>query len=60
MTEHPRDRMARIFGMGDYGKRLAEDILREYGEQIAQYLEGVGDRPEAAKDVRIFNNYDFE
>lgn len=59
MPEHPRDQMARIFGMGDYGIRLAEDILRNYGEQIAQWLEFV-DRPEAATDVREFNSYDFD
>jgi hypothetical protein len=60
MPESPRDRIARHFGLGEYGKRLAEEILREYGEQIALYLEVGADRPEAAEDVRVFNNYDFE
>jgi len=51
--------MARHFGLGEYGKRLAEDILREYGETIASWLE-LMDRPEAARDVREFNDYDFD
>lgn len=58
--EMPRDRMARMFGLGEFGKTLAEEILREYGEQIAQWLELAADRPEAAKDVREFNGYGFE
>lgn len=57
--ESARDRMARHFGLGEYGKRLAEDILREYGETIASWLE-LMDRPEAARDVREFNDYDFD
>lgn len=57
--ESPRDRMARHFGMGEYGKRLAEDILRQYGEQVARWLE-VDEHFMAAEAVREFNNYDFD
>lgn len=39
MTEHPRDRIARMFGMGDYGKMLADEILTDYRSLIAEYLE---------------------
>lgn len=59
MAEGPRNRMARIFGMGAYGEHLADEILREYGEQIARYLEG-NDFLLAAEEVREFNGLDFE
>lgn len=58
-SESPRNRMARHFGLGEYGKHLADAILREYGEQIAQYLEG-DDYLGAASVVREFNDYDFD
>lgn len=59
MKESPRDRIARMFGMGEYGKKLAEEILREYGEQIAQWLDA-DEHHMAADAVREFNGYDFE
>ncbi len=51
--------MARHFGLGEYGKGLAEEILRQYGEQVAQWLEA-DEHYMAAEAVREFNNYDFE
>lgn len=39
MTEHPRDRIARMFAMGKYGETLADEILAEYREMIAEYME---------------------
>jgi hypothetical protein len=57
-NESPRDRMARHFGLGTYGTRLAEEILREYGEQIAKWLEA-DEHLLAAEAVREFNDYDF-
>lgn len=40
--EHPRDRIARHFGLGDYGVNLADEILEDYREMIAQYMEDTG------------------
>lgn len=37
--EHPRDRIARHFGLGNYGVELADKILGDYREMIAEYLE---------------------
>ena len=42
MAEHPRDRMARHFGLGNYGVNLADEILGDYRELIAQYFEETG------------------
>ena len=42
MTESPQQRIARIFGMGKYGEKLARDILAEYREVIAEYLDEDG------------------
>jgi hypothetical protein len=42
MAEHPQARIARIFGMGKYGEELAAEILGEYREMIAQYMEETG------------------
>lgn len=39
MTEHPRDRIARIFAMGEYGQMLADEILTDYRSMIIEYLE---------------------
>lgn len=38
MSEHPRDRMARHFGLGEYGERLADEILNDYREMLADWL----------------------
>jgi hypothetical protein len=59
VKESPRDRIARMFGMGEYGKKLADEILREHGEQIAKWLE-TDEHYLAADSVREFNGYDFE
>jgi len=40
--EHPRDRIARHFGLGNYGVNLADEILGDYRELIAQYFEETG------------------
>jgi hypothetical protein len=58
VKESPRDRIARHLGLGDYGVKLAEEILRSYGEQIAQWLEA-DEHLLAAEAVREFNDYDF-
>jgi hypothetical protein len=58
-NESPRDRMARHFGLGDYGKRLADEILRDYGTQICGWLHA-NDAPTAAELVKEFNALDFE
>lgn len=52
MTEHPRDRIARIFGMGKYGEQLADQLLEDYRNIIADYLEG-NDLPHASNIVRL-------
>lgn len=57
--ETPHAQISRIFGMGAYGEQLAATILREYGEQIARYLE-CNDFLLAAEEVREFNGLDFE
>lgn len=49
--EHPRDRIARHFGLGNYGVRLADEILADYREIIAEYLDD-GELHLAAEVVR--------
>lgn len=52
--ETPRDRIARHFGLGQYGKHLAAEILRSYGEMLAVQLEEQGEH-KAAKYLREIN-----
>lgn len=35
MAEHPRDRLARLFGLGKYGEKLAQEILDDYAVILA-------------------------
>ena len=34
--------MARHFGLGNYGVNLADEILEDYREMVAQYFEETG------------------
>jgi hypothetical protein len=42
VCQHPRDRIVQHFGLGRYGEHLADEILEEYREMIATYLEDTG------------------
>lgn len=42
MPENPRDRMARHFGLGEYGKKLADEILDDYLRSIVEKLRETG------------------
>lgn len=59
MKEHPRDRIARHFGLGNFGVKLTDEILADYAELIAQRLE-VDEHLLAAEVVREFANYDVQ
>lgn len=37
--EDPRARIVRMFGLGKFGETVADEILTDYRELIARYLE---------------------
>lgn len=41
-VEHPAERLARLFGMGEYGKNLSKEILGDYKSMIENELENAG------------------
>lgn len=59
MKEHPRDRIARMFGLGNYGVKLTAEILADYAELIAQALEE-DEYFLAAEAVREFSRNDAQ
>lgn len=42
MPESPEDRLTRIFGMGEYGRQLAKEILGQHTDLIIKDLMETG------------------